>query len=155
MPDSLDVTIDKAIQTALQDASDADSFAQTFTVERIWQPLFDPEKTRSLRVVVVGKDYTKTISTKTKNENTITAHVVVCKPLGQIDPSSESATPAIDEMRYLSEQIITFLLRRYLGDGVGSIVAASIGDGQRYDAAALANAHFFLTPIEVTVILTA
>ena len=155
MPDSLDVTIAKAIVTELQTASDADTFAQTFTAERVYFPLFDPEKTRSLRVVVVQKDYGKTISTKVKNENTITAHIVVCKPLGQLDPTSAAATAAIDEMRYFTEQIITFLLRRYLGDGVGSIVSAAIGDGQILDAAALVNNHVYLAPIEVTVILTA
>lgn len=155
MPDSLDVTIAKTIKTALQDASDADTFSQSFTVERIYAPLFDPEKTRSLRVVVVQKDYNKIVSTKVKNENTISAHIVVCKPLGQVDPTSAAATDAIDAMRYLTEQIITFLLRRYLGDGVGSIVSASIGEGQIFDAAALVNGHLYLAPIEVTVIITA
>lgn len=155
MPDSLDTTVAKAIVTALQTASDANAFSQTFTAERIYFPLFDPEKSRALRVVVVQKDYNKVISTKMKNENTLTAHIVVAKPLGQLDPTSAAATTAIDELRYFTEELISFLIRHYLGDGIGSIISAHIGDGQIFDAAALVNNHIYLAPIEVTVILTA
>jgi hypothetical protein len=57
VPDSLDTTIAKALKTALTTAEAADEFSQEFTPERIYFPLFDPEKTRTLRVVVVQKDY--------------------------------------------------------------------------------------------------
>lgn len=152
MPDSLDTTIAKAMKTALQAASDASAFSQTFTAERIYFPLFDPEQTRTLRVVVVQKDYLKQIAAKSLDLNTINLHVVIAKPIPQVDPTSEAATAAIDELRYFTEELLDWLLRKDLGDAVGTIVEVGIGgEGQIMDAAAMVGSHLYLAPIQVTV----
>lgn len=153
MPDSLDVTIAKAIKTALQTASDADEFALTFDAERIYYPQANPEESRTLRVLVIQRDYTKEIRTRSEDENTILVDVVVCKPLGQLNPTSAAATDAIDAMRYFTEQLMVFLLRRNLGAAVGTITATAIGNGELMDDAAIKNAHVYLSPIQVTVTL--
>ena len=152
MPDSLDTTIAKALKTSLQAASDASAFSQTFTVERIYFPLFDPEVTRTLRVVVVQKDYLKQIAAKARDLNTITAHIVICKPIPQLDPKTEDATTAIDELRYFTEELFDWLLRKDLGNTVGTITEVGIGgEGQILDAAAIAGHHVYLAPISVTI----
>jgi hypothetical protein len=152
MSDSLDTTIAKALKTALQAASDAESFSQEFTAERIYFPLFDPEKTRTLRVVVVQKDYLKQIAAKAIDLNTINLHVVIAKPIPQVDATTEAATTAIDELRYFTEEIMEWLLRQDLGNAVGTIVEVGIGgEGQIMDASAMVSNHLYLAPIQVTV----
>lgn len=150
MADSLDTTVAKAIKAALEDGT----FSQTFTPERIYFPLFSAETTRTLRVVVVQKDHTSEVSTKTKNDHSITCMVVICVPIPKLDHRTEAGTILIDTWRAFAEEIQTYLLRRDLGDGVGVITAVRIGDGQIFDVAALLESHVFLAPISCYVSLT-